>query len=89
MYNKFYLLLPKTKVKGIFIVYEKVKNDLNEEYSISVGATELKSDSFTEIDTCVNKALDEAIANSTIKESIDVNFVNDLLIDIRKKAYGW
>jgi hypothetical protein len=36
-----------------------------------------------------NKELDTAIANSTIKESIDVDFVNDLLIDIRKKAYGW
>jgi hypothetical protein len=32
--------------------------------------------------------LDEAIKNSVIKETIDVNFVNDLLIDIRKKAYG-
>ena len=32
--------------------------------------------------------LDKAIAESTIKEKIDVNFVNDLLIDIRKKAYG-
>lgn len=33
-------------------------------------------------------ALDKAIAESTIKEDIDTNFVNDLLIDIRKKAYG-
>jgi hypothetical protein len=32
--------------------------------------------------------LDKAIAESTIKEKIDVNFVNDLLINIRKKAYG-
>ena len=36
-----------------------------------------------------NEALDNAIANSTIKENIDVDFVNSLLIDIRKKAYGW
>lgn len=61
---KFYLLLPKTKVKGIFIVYEKIKNALNEEYSISVGATELKSDNFSEVDACVNKALDEALGIS-------------------------
>lgn len=35
-----------------------------------------------------NAALDKAIAESTLKEKIDINFVNDLLIDIRKKAYG-
>jgi len=34
------------------------------------------------------EALDNAIANSTIKESIDTDFVNSLLIDIRKNAYG-
>ena len=59
--------MPKTKVKGIFVVYEKLKAALNEEYSISVGATELKSDSFTEIEECVNKALDDAL---TISDSI-------------------
>ena len=34
------------------------------------------------------EALDKAIAESTIRETIDVDFVNDLLVDIRKKAYG-
>ena len=34
------------------------------------------------------EALDKAIANSTIRETIDVDFVNDLLIEMRKKAYG-
>ena len=32
--------------------------------------------------------LDKAIAESTIKEKIDLDLVNDLLINIRKKAYG-
>lgn len=32
--------------------------------------------------------LDEAIKNSTLKETIDVDAVNDILIEIRKKAYG-
>jgi hypothetical protein len=32
--------------------------------------------------------LDKAIANSTIKEKIDTDLVNDVLINIRKKAYG-
>lgn len=32
--------------------------------------------------------LDEAIKNSTLRETIDVDAVNDILIEIRKKAYG-
>jgi hypothetical protein len=32
--------------------------------------------------------LDKAIAESTIKERIDTDFVNDMLINIRKKAYN-
>jgi hypothetical protein len=34
------------------------------------------------------EALDKAIAESTIRETIDVDFVNNLLLNIRKKAYG-
>lgn len=34
-------------------------------------------------------ALNEAIANSKLPNEIDVNIVNDLLIDIRKKYYGF
>lgn len=34
------------------------------------------------------EALDKAMAESTIRETIDVDFVNELLIEIRKKAYG-
>ena len=33
-------------------------------------------------------ALDKAIAESTIKETIDVDFVNQMLVDMRKKAYN-
>ena len=34
------------------------------------------------------KELNEAIANSKLPDEIDVNLVNDLLIEIRKKYYG-
>jgi hypothetical protein len=34
------------------------------------------------------EALDLAIKNSTIKETINVDLVNDILINIRKKAYN-
>jgi hypothetical protein len=33
-------------------------------------------------------ALDKAIAESTIKETINVDFVNEMLVEMRKKAYG-
>jgi predicted nucleotidyltransferase len=35
------------------------------------------------------KELNEAIANSKLPDEIDVNLINDLLIDIRKKYYGF
>ena len=34
------------------------------------------------------KKLKEAIEKSTLPEHIDVNLVNDILIEIRKKYYG-
>ena len=46
---------------------------------------------YDEIMELVNKEeneLNEAIANSKIPDEIDVNLVNDLLIEIRKKYYG-
>lgn len=33
-------------------------------------------------------ALDKAITESTLKETIDVDFVNEMLVEMRKKAYG-
>ena len=36
-----------------------------------------------------NNRLKTAIEKSTIKEHLDTDFVNDLLINIRKKAYNW
>ena len=46
---------------------------------------------YDELMEIVNKDkanLDEAIKSSTIPQEIDESFVNDLLINIRKKAYG-
>ena len=45
-------------------------------------------DEIMEILTKEEKELNEAIANSKLPEEIDVNLVNDLLIEIRKKYYG-
>lgn len=59
--DKFYLLLPRTNAKGALLVYERIKQELNEEYSISIGACEIESLSFDEIEKNVSKALNEAL----------------------------
>ena len=59
--DKFYVLLPKTTAKGAHLVYERIKQELNEEYSISVGAIEIDTLSFDEIEKNVSKALNEAL----------------------------
>lgn len=59
--DKFYLLLPRTTAKGAHLVYERIKQELNEEYSISVGACEIDNLTFDEIDKNITKALNEAL----------------------------
>lgn len=58
------------KLHCLKILKESINNIINEELTIS---DELK------------KVMDEAIAVSTLPEDIDVEFVNDLLINIRKE----
>ena len=45
-------------------------------------------DELMEIVEADKERLDKAIANSTIKEKIDTDLVNDILINIRKKTYN-
>jgi hypothetical protein len=59
------------------------------QFLMNVRNHKYEYDELMEIVEKDNKKLDEAIANSTIKESIDTDFVNDLLIDIRRKAYNF
>lgn len=58
------------------------------EFLMNIRNHKYEYDELMELIKKDEKALDAAITKSTIKETIDVNFVNDLLIDIRKKAYG-
>lgn len=59
--DKFYILLPRTTAKGALLVYERIKQELIEGYSISVGAIEIDAFSFEEIEKNVSKALNEAL----------------------------
>ena len=60
----------------------------DKELLMNVRNHKFEYDELMEIVERDKNALDEAIAKSTIKERIDVNFVNDILINLRKKAYG-
>ena len=59
--DKFYILLPRTTAKGALLVYERIKQELNEEYSISVGACEVDNLTFEEIDKNLTTSLNEAL----------------------------
>lgn len=58
------------------------------QFLMDVRNHKFEYDELMEIVDKDKKALDDAIRNSTIKESIDADFVNELLIEMRKKAYN-
>ena len=60
----------------------------DKEFLMNIRNHKFEYDELMEMVNADKEALDKAIAESTIKETIDINFVNDLLIDIRKKVYG-
>lgn len=59
--DKFYVLLSRTSAKGAMNVYERIKEELNEEYSISVGACEIDNMAFDDIYKNVTKSIAEAL----------------------------
>ena len=75
----------KEIAEGRGVILERTED---REFLMAVRNHKYEYDELMEIVEKDKLALDEAIAKSTIKESIDVNFVNELLLDIRKKAYN-
>ena len=71
--------------QGIILDREKAGD---KEFLMNIRNHKYEYDELMEIVEKDKVKLDEAIANSTIKEKVDVDFVNDILINIRKKAYG-
>lgn len=71
--------------EGRGIILERTED---REFLMNVRNHKYEYDELIEIVMKDKESLDNAIANSTIKESIDINFVNDLLIEMRKKAYN-
>lgn len=60
--GRFYIILPKTKAKGVCTVYERIKNNLGDNYSISIGACEVTEGMlFEEAGMAAEKALNDAL----------------------------
>lgn len=79
--NKFYILLKKTDKEGANKVYEKIKNNLSDSYSISASATEITKDKYETTERLLNKGLMDAMMQSSSLVFIDKKQEN--------KAYGW
>jgi hypothetical protein len=71
--------------QGIILDREKAGD---KEFLMNIRNHKYEYDELMEIVENDKVKLDEAIANSTIKEKIDTDLVNDILIGIRKKAYS-
>jgi hypothetical protein len=71
--------------QGIILDREKAGD---KEFLMNIRNHKYEYDELMEIVEKDKIKLDEAIANSTIKAKIDTDLVNDILINIRKKAYG-
>ena len=64
-----------------------VERTWDKEFLMDIRNHKFEYDELMEKIEADREALDKAIANSTIKETIDINFVNEILIEMRKKAY--
>lgn len=71
--------------EGRGIILERTED---KEFLMNIRNHKYEYDELMEKLEADKEALDKAIANSSIRESIDTDFVNSLLIDIRKNAYG-
>ena len=63
--NKFYILLPKTPLKGAFCVWDKIKKAVGEEFHILAGAGSVEGKTFVDLKNELLNALVEAEATKT------------------------
>lgn len=79
--NKFYIILNKTDKKGVLKVYDKIKNNLADTYSISAAAMQIQGTNFQVTERLVNKSLTDAIIKGSSLIFIDNKNEN--------KAFSW
>lgn len=73
--NKFYILLPKTQLKGAFCVWDKIKNAIGEEYTVNAGVSPVADKTFEELKNSLINALVES--ESTNNDLVIVNDKED------------
>jgi len=59
--DKFYILLKKTKLNGAFTVYERIKQNIPAETSVSAAITEVQSNNFTMLENLLTATLKRAM----------------------------
>lgn len=79
--NKFYILLPKTQLKGAFCVWDKIKSAIGEEYTVNAGISTVEGKTFEELKNSLINALVEAESTKN-----DLVIVND---DAEKMPKDW
>lgn len=60
--NKIYILLFKTDLKGAFIVWDRIKSALGEDYGVGAGVAAIEDKSFEKVEGEVINALCEAVS---------------------------
>ena len=75
----------KEIAEGRGIILERTED---REFLMNIRNHKFEYDELMEMIDADKAALDKVIAESTIRETIDVDFVNYLLIEMRKKAYN-
>lgn len=68
--------------------YKVDRSGIDAEFLLDVKNHKYEYEELMEMLTKKNEEMEEAMANSTIPEDIDVEFVNDLLLKIRKQQLG-
>lgn len=63
--NRFYIILNKTDKDGVLKVYKKIKENLNETYSVSAAAIQIQNSNFESTERLLKKGLDEAMSKGS------------------------
>lgn len=63
-FDKFYVYLQKTKLNGAYSVFERINNNLGENFGANAGVVEIQEQSFEDIIEALDAALEKASENT-------------------------
>lgn len=87
--NKFYILLPKTQLKGAFCVWDKVKAAVGEEFALIAGVSIIGENSFDELKGELLNALVEAEATKNDLVIVGQNMGEESESEDEKSSKDW